>query len=150
MSKEKIEEKELTDKQESQEKDQTTGQNTEGQDKEEQTESEEESIKSEIARLENELAKEKDDYIRLMAEFDNFRRRTSQEKLDLVAVASMDTIKGLLPVLDDCERALAVLEKSEDSQAAKERHQSDIQQVDGVSSKQGPCNHPGKRPGVQY
>ena len=101
MSKEKIEEKELTDKQESQEKDQTTGQNTEGQDKEEQTESEEESIKSEIARLENELAKEKDDYIRLMAEFDNFRRRTSQEKLDLVAVASMDTIKGLLPVLDD-------------------------------------------------
>ena len=120
MSKEKIEEKELTDKQESQEKDQTTGQNTDGQDKEEQTESEEESIKSEIARLENELAKEKDDYIRLMAEFDNFRRRTSQEKLDLVAVASMDTIKGLLPVLDDCERALAVLEKSEDSQAAKE------------------------------
>ena len=120
MSKEKIEEKELTDKQESQEKDQTTGQNTDGQDKEEQTGSEEESIKSEIARLENELAKEKDDYIRLMAEFDNFRRRTSQEKLDLVAVASMDTIKGLLPVLDDCERALAVLEKSEDSQAAKE------------------------------
>lgn len=120
MSKEKIEEKELTDKQESQEKDQTTGQNTDGQDKEEQNESEEESIKSEIARLENELAKEKDDYIRLMAEFDNFRRRTSQEKLDLVAVASMDTIKGLLPVLDDCERALAVLEKSEDSQAAKE------------------------------
>ena len=134
MSKEKIEEKELTDKQESQEKDQTTGQNTDGQDKEEQTESEEESIKSEIARLENELAKEKDDYIRLMAEFDNFRRRTSQEKLDLVAVASMDTIKGLLPVLDDCQR----------------RHQSDIQQVDGISSKQGPCNHPGKRPGVQY
>lgn len=73
-----------------------------------------------IEELERKLAKEKDDYIRLMAEFDNYRRRTSQEKLDLVAVASLDTIKGLLPVLDDCERALDVLNDSTDSEAAKE------------------------------
>lgn len=73
-----------------------------------------------IEELEEKLAKEKDDYIRLMAEFDNFRRRTAQEKLDLVAMASTDTIKGLLPVLDDCERALAVLNESTDSEAAKE------------------------------
>ncbi len=66
------------------------------------------------------LAKEKDDYIRLMAEFENFRRRNAQEKLELVSVASRDTIEGLLPVLDDCERAMAVLAKSEDSAAAKE------------------------------
>ena len=44
----------------------------------------------------------------------------SQEKLELVSVASMDTIKGLLPVLDDCERALAVLRESKDADAAKE------------------------------
>ena len=69
---------------------------------------------------ENKTAKDKDDYIRLMAEFDNFRRRTSQEKLELVSMASTDTIKGLLPVLDDCERALAVLKDSNDSDAAKE------------------------------
>ena len=82
--------------------------------------SEEEKLRLQVEELESKLAKEKDDYIRLMAEFDNFRRRTSQEKLDLVSVASMDTIKGLLPVLDDCERALAVLGESSDSEAAKE------------------------------
>ena len=55
-----------------------------------------------------------------MAEFDNFRRRTSQEKLDLVKVAAEETIKGLLPVLDDCERAMEALSKSDDNPAAKE------------------------------
>ena len=82
--------------------------------------SEEDKLRLQIDELKGKLAKEKDDYIRLMAEFDNFRRRTAQEKLDLVSVASMDTIKGLLPVLDDCERALAVLGESADSEAAKE------------------------------
>lgn len=79
-----------------------------------------EELEARIAGLENQVAKEKDDYIRLMAEFDNYRRRTSQEKLDLVSMASTDTIKGLLPILDDCERALAVLLESDDSDAAKE------------------------------
>ena len=62
----------------------------------------------------------KADYLRLMAEFDTFRRRTAEEKLALVSSASADTIKGLLPILDDCEIALASLEKSTDSEAAKE------------------------------
>ena len=70
--------------------------------------------------LEDKLAKEKDDYLRLMAEFDNFRRRTSQEKLELVSSAAADTIKGLLPVLDDFERAIKALQDSQDSSAAKE------------------------------
>ncbi|MBR1678521.1 MAG: nucleotide exchange factor GrpE [Bacteroidales bacterium] len=65
-------------------------------------------------------ADRKNDYVRLMAEFDTFRRRTAEEKLSLVSSASADTIKGLLPVLDDCEIALAQLEKSTDSEAAKE------------------------------
>ena len=69
-----------------------------------------EELETKIAELENKVAKDKDDYIRLMAEFDNFRRRTSQEKLELVSVASMDTIKGLLPVLRE----------SKDTDAAKE------------------------------
>ena len=62
----------------------------------------------------------KTDYLRLMAEFDTFRRRTAEEKLALVSNASADTIKGLLPILDDCEIALANLEKSTDSDTAKE------------------------------
>ena len=77
-------------------------------------------MEKKVAELEEKAAKDKDDYIRLMAEFDNFRRRTSQEKLELVSMASMDTIRGLLPVLDDCERALKVLLESNDSDAAKE------------------------------
>ena len=79
-----------------------------------------EELEKKVAELEAKTAKDKDDYIRLMAEFDNFRRRTSQEKLELVSMASTDTIKGMLPVLDDCERALAVLKDSDDSNAAKE------------------------------
>ena len=79
-----------------------------------------EELEKKVVELEAKTAKDKDDYIRLMAEFDNFRRRTSQEKLELVSMASTDTIKGMLPVLDDCERALAVLKDSDDSNAAKE------------------------------
>ena len=79
-----------------------------------------EELEKKVAELEEKTAKDRDDYIRLMAEFDNFRRRTSQEKLELVSMASTDTIKGMLPVLDDCERALAVLKDSVDSDAAKE------------------------------
>lgn len=79
-----------------------------------------EELEKKVAELEAKVLKDNDDYIRLMAEFENFRRRTSQEKIDLVSNASADTIKGLLPVLDDCERALAVLKNSDDSAAAKE------------------------------
>ena len=79
-----------------------------------------EELEKKVAELEEKIAKDKDDYIRLMAEFDNYRRRTSQEKLELVSMASTETIKGMLPVLDDCERALAVLKESNDSDAAKE------------------------------
>lgn len=79
-----------------------------------------EELEKTVADLEGRIAKDKDDYVRLMAEFENFRRRTSQEKIDLVSMASTETIKGLLPVLDDCERALTVLKDSNDSDAAKE------------------------------
>lgn len=64
-------------------------------------------------------AKEKDDYLRLMAEFETFRRRSAEERLSLVSTAASDTIKGLLPVLDDCERAISILAESKD-EAAKE------------------------------
>ena len=65
-------------------------------------------------------ADRKNDYLRLMAKFDTFRRRTAEEKLELVKSASADTIKGLLPVLDDCEIALSQLEKTEGNEAAME------------------------------
>lgn len=62
-----------------------------------------------------------DKYLRLAAEFDNYRRRTAKERLDLVMTAAEETIKGLLPVLDDCERAIDVLKGTEgDHKAAIE------------------------------
>ena len=79
----------------------------------------EEQLKKQLEELSDKLSKEKDDYLRLMAEFETFRRRSSEERLSLVASAAADTIKGLLPILDDCERALQILEKSSDD-AAKE------------------------------
>ena len=65
-------------------------------------------------------AERKNEYLRLMAEFDTFRRRTAEEKLELVKSASADTIKGLLPVLDDCEIALDQLEKAHADESAIE------------------------------
>lgn len=65
------------------------------------------------------VAKEKDDYVRLMADFENFRRHSADARLEPVSSAAADTIKGLLPVLDDCERAMKMLENSAD-EVAKE------------------------------
>lgn len=79
----------------------------------------EEEFNKKIEEVEGKLAKEKDDYVRLMAEFETFRRRSLEDRLNLISSAAADTIKGLLPVLDDCERAMEILEKSSD-EAAKE------------------------------
>ena len=68
---------------------------------------------------EEQIAALNDKYLRLVAEFDNFRRRTAKERLDLITSAGENILKGLLPVLDDCERAMQALEKSSDSEAAK-------------------------------
>lgn len=84
--------------------------------KEERKESE---LKKQVAELTDKLAKEKDDYIRLMAEFETFRRRSAEDRLSLTASAAADTVKGMLPVLDACERAMEMLASSAD-EAAKE------------------------------
>ena len=86
-------------------------------------EAKEEGLKAkgeELEALKKEMDEKKNDYLRLMAEFDTFRRRTAEEKLELVKSASADTIKGLLPVLDDCEIALSQLEKTEGNESAVE------------------------------
>ncbi len=72
---------------------------------------------AQIDALNDKLSKEHDDYLRLMAEFQTFRSRSAEERLSLLSNASADVIKGLLPVLDDCERAIGMLEKETDSVA---------------------------------
>ncbi len=86
---------------------------------EQQPQQQEEAQPSVEEQLTAKLAEANDKYIRLAAEFDNYRRRVAKEKLELISTAGEDVIKGLLPVLDDCERALQVLKSSTDSEAAK-------------------------------
>ena len=71
-------------------------------------------------KLKEELALANDKYLRLYAEFDNFRRRTSKERVELLQTAGRETIVALLPVLDDFERAEKALETSTDVNAVKE------------------------------
>ncbi len=67
-----------------------------------------------------EIAEWRDKYVRLSAEFDNYRKRTLKEKMDLMSSAGEDVIKSLLPVMDDLERALAATEKASDVAAVRE------------------------------
>jgi len=72
------------------------------------------------ALLKEELSLANDKYLRLYAEFDNFRRRTSKERIDLLQTAGKEIIVSLLPVLDDFERAERAMETSTDVEAVKE------------------------------
>jgi molecular chaperone GrpE len=65
--------------------------------------------------LKEEVEKEKDKFLRLFAEFENYKKRTSRERLELFKTASQDVIQSMLPVLDDFDRALKEIEKSEDT-----------------------------------
>ncbi len=75
---------------------------------------------SEIERLQDEAAEWKDKYMRLVAEFDNFRKRNAREKTELIQTAGKDVITSLLDVLDDSERAQKQVENSNDAAAIKE------------------------------
>ena len=89
------------------------------QKKAEKEEKKEELLKKQVEELSDKLTAASNDYLRLMAEFETFRRRSAEDRLNLVSSAAADTVKGLLPVLDDCERAMALLSESSD-EAAKE------------------------------
>ena len=68
-----------------------------------------------LSQLQLKLDQTNDKLLRLQAEFDNYRKRTAKERLELILTASEDVIKGMLPVLDDCQRALRTLEKLENA-----------------------------------
>lgn len=65
-------------------------------------------------KLSGELEKEKDKFLRLFAEFENFKRRTAKERLELFKTANQEVLQAMLPVLDDFDRALAEIKKSSD------------------------------------
>ncbi|RYD93919.1 MAG: nucleotide exchange factor GrpE [Sphingobacteriales bacterium] len=80
----------------------------------------EDSEKTDESAVEKELADMKDKYLRLAAEFDNFRRRTAKEKLDFAKTAGQDLMTALLPVLDDLERARQSMETAQDVESLKQ------------------------------
>ena len=115
-TKEKVnKEQEVSEEQEAQVKDEQV-EETEEQEKEEEVKEE----ASAEPTLEEQLGEAKDKYLRLYSEFENFRRRTSKEKLDLISTANKDLMADLLPVLDDFERAMNASEGSEDIKALRE------------------------------
>ena len=66
-------------------------------------------------QLSQDLASEKDKFLRLFAEFENFKRRTAKERIELFKTANQDVLMALLPVLDDFDRALAEIKKTDDN-----------------------------------
>ena len=76
----------------------------------------------ELEKLTAELQEQKDKYLRLFAEFDNYKRRSSRERMDLIQTAGKEVITSLLDVLDDCDRA-----------------EKQLQQSDGYRRNQGRC-----------
>ena len=80
----------------------------------------EEAPLSELDQLKADLADQKDKYLRLMAEFENFRRRTAKERLDLIQTAGKDVIVSMLEVMDDCDRAEKQLNSADDISVQKE------------------------------
>ena len=82
--------------------------------------SELEALKNLLQKKEEEVEKEKKEYLFLMAEFDNFRKRTLRERTDLLKSAGEKVLKGLLPIVDDFERGLEATKDSSDAEAVKE------------------------------
>lgn len=70
-------------------------------------------------QLQKELANEKDKFIRLFAEFENFKKRTTKERIDLFKTANQEVLQAMLPVLDDFDRAMTQISKSGDETLAK-------------------------------
>jgi len=95
-----------------------TEESTELNDENIETNSAEESQEeiSEEEKLREDLAKEKEKFLRLFAEFENYKRRTSKERMDLFKTAGQEVIVSLLPVMDDFDRALKELSKSDDKE----------------------------------
>lgn len=82
--------------------------------------SEIDALAKQLAEEKEKVEKEKKEYLFLMAEFDNFRKRTIKEKSDIIRNASESAMKGLLPIVDDFERGIEANRSSDDPQAIRE------------------------------
>lgn len=90
-----------------------------------------------IEKLQQEVQEQKDKYLRLFAEFDNYKRRTSKEKMEMIQTAGKDIIISMLDVLDDCERAEKQMEQSDDIAQVKEGNKLVFSKLKNVLAQKG-------------
>ena len=109
------EEEVVAETSDNQKAEQTTKENAENK-----TETEEKNVEKELEDAKEQLEQQKDKFLRLSAEFDNYRKRTMKEKAELILNGGEKTISSILPILDDFERALQNMEKATDVNAIKE------------------------------
>ena len=119
-----------SDKQDSQTEEKESAEEKKGKKDKKSSGSKEEKYKEKLDEL-------NDKFLRLYSEFDNYRRRTSKEKLELSKTASEEVILDLLPVLDDFERALKAAEEVKDCSAVKEGMQLIYSKLSGILTKKG-------------
>lgn len=81
---------------------------------------EEFSLTDEIESLKSQLENEKKEYLFLRAEFDNYKKRTLKEKADIIRNGAESAMRGILPIIDDMERAISAMANTDDAQAVKE------------------------------
>lgn len=118
----KKEQEQVKEEELQQEETQTEAQNAEveSQNAEEEQPEKDETPEDKIAALQAELEKSQKEYLFLMAEFDNYRKRTVKEKAELIKNGGEKAMLGLLPVIDDFERAIDAIDKSSDVEGLKE------------------------------
>lgn len=118
----KNEQEQVKEEELQQEGTQTEAQNAEVESQNAETEqpAKEETPEEKIAALQAELEKSQKEYLFLMAEFDNYRKRTVKEKAELIKNGGEKAMLGLLPVIDDFERAIDAIDKSSDVEGLKE------------------------------
>lgn len=90
-----------------------------------------------IAELEQELGESKDKFLRLFAEFDNFKKRTAKERIDFRATAAVDTLQAFLPVMDDFDRAKKVAEDDSNNEVFSEGVNLVYQKLKSVLASKG-------------
>ena len=90
-----------------------------------------------MEKISQELEEQKDKYLRLAAEFDNFKRRSARERIELIQTAGKETITALLEVLDDCDRAEKQMASSEDMEQIKQGNQLVFTKLRAVLQQKG-------------
>ena len=97
----------------------------------------EEQLANMLAEAQQMVSEERDKYLRLSAEFDNYRKRTLKEKAELIKNGGEKTLTAILPVLDDFERALKNMEASEETKAMKEGVELIFNKFNKILSQEG-------------